>query len=71
MNLDYSGVKTILSQALSPDLITLRGRAMECAGIFGEASGGRFEQDALEIMNLLISAMVSILYLVRDRSYKK
>jgi hypothetical protein len=33
------GIKAILRAATSPDQITLRGKAMECAGLVGEAVG--------------------------------
>lgn len=55
------GVKSILrlSTGNSPHLVTLRGKAMQCAGLIGEAVGDRqFHDDAMEIMQLLIGAMV-------------
>lgn len=52
------GVKMILNQALSPDLAVLRGRAMECVGLLGEAVGADvFSADALDVMNSLLGAI--------------
>jgi hypothetical protein len=52
------GIKNILRQALGPDLVKLRGKAMECVGLIGDAVGVQtFSQDALEIMQELLGAM--------------
>jgi hypothetical protein len=54
------GVKQILTNALTPELSNLRGRAMECVSLIGEAVGVvDFAGDALEIMNILLRAIVS------------
>ena len=52
------GIKAILRTATSADRSALRGKAMECAGLIGEAVGAEiFSGDALEIMQLLIEAI--------------
>lgn len=52
------GIKMILNQALTPDLAVLRGRAMECVGLLGEAVGADvFSADALDVMNALLGAI--------------
>lgn len=52
------GIKSILKTALGPALVKLRGKAMECVGLIGDAVGVQsFAPDALEIMQELISAM--------------
>ena len=52
------GVKNILMTATSSDRSILRGKAMECVGLIGEAVGAEvFSNDALEVMHLLIGAM--------------
>ena len=52
------GIKAILKTATSSDKRALRGKAMECAGLIGDAVGTEiFSGDALEIMQLLIEAM--------------
>ena len=52
------GIKSILRTATAPDMSQLRGRAMECIGLIGEAVGAEiFAGDALEVMQLLIEAM--------------
>ena len=52
------GIKNILRQAVGPDLVKLRGKAMECVGLIGDAVGVQtFNQDALEIMHELLGAM--------------
>jgi hypothetical protein len=49
------GIKSVLKEATAPDLSTLRGKAMECAGLLGEAVGvGVFGADAGEIMQLFM-----------------
>ncbi len=46
--------------ATAPDQAVLRGKAMECAGLVGEAVGVEvFARDAMEIMQLFIHAIVS------------
>ena len=52
------GVKGIMRTAVAPHLSTLRGKAMECVGLVGEAVGDEiFAQDAQEVMEILLSAM--------------
>jgi hypothetical protein len=54
------GIKSILMEATSTELVELRGKVMECAGLLGDAVGGeRFARDAIEIMRLFFSIMVS------------
>jgi importin-5 len=54
------GIMGLLRMAASPELNELRGKAMECAGLVGEAVGVQvFGSDALEIMNLFMHALVS------------
>jgi hypothetical protein len=54
------GVRQILESATHPSQMELRGKAMECAGLIGEAVGAdTFSSDALAIMNCLITAMNS------------
>ena len=39
--------------------VSLRGKAMECVGLIGEAVTDEvFQPDALEVMTILLSAMV-------------
>ena len=53
------GIVSLLREATSPDLTVLRGKAMECAGLIGEAVGVQvFAADAMEIMQLFMSALV-------------
>lgn len=52
------GIKGILKSALGPNLVKLRGKAMECVGLIGDAVGVHaFAPDALEIMQELLNAM--------------
>jgi hypothetical protein len=52
------GIKNILLEATSPELIELRGKAMECAGLIGDAVGvEKFSKDAIEIMKILFHLM--------------
>jgi len=52
------GIKHILHNATSEQFIELRGKAMQCVGLIGEAVGDEiFAPDAIEIMQLLISAI--------------
>ena len=54
------GIKSILREAAGPDLASLRGKAMECVGLVGEAVGVEvFAVDAMEIMQLFMNALVS------------
>lgn len=54
------GIKQILATAVAPEQALLRGKAMECAGLLGEAVGAAvFAPDALELMTMLAAAMVS------------
>jgi hypothetical protein len=46
------GIKAILRSAASPDRSALRGKAMECAGLVGEAVG-------TEWLELLCSLLIS------------
>jgi importin-5 len=49
------GVKEILLQATTKDLLVLRGKAMECAGLIGEAVGvQKFAHDAIQIMQIFM-----------------
>jgi hypothetical protein len=53
-----SATLTSTALAASPGLQSLRGKAMECAGLVGEAVGAElFFTDAREIMQLFINAM--------------
>lgn len=62
------GVKSILASATAPEQILLRGKAMECAGIIGEAVGKTlFAPDAVEIMHALLAALVSRLSPLRRK----
>ena len=55
------GIISLLKEATSADLTLLRGKAMECAGLIGEAVGVQvFAADALEIMQLFMNALVRI-----------
>lgn len=52
------GIKSILQQAVGPDLVLFRGKAMECVGLIGEAVGvSIFASDATDIMRLFIQAL--------------
>jgi len=54
------GLKSILFSATSEDLVTLRGKAMECIGLIGEAVGSDiFSADANEVMACLVHAMTT------------
>jgi hypothetical protein len=54
------GIKNILVSAASPELVELRGKAMECAGLIGDAVGPeKFSADAIDIMKILFQLMVS------------
>lgn len=53
------GIISLLREATSADLTLLRGKAMECTGLIGEAVGVEvFAADALEIMQLFMNALV-------------
>jgi hypothetical protein len=53
------GIKSIMREACAPQFELLRGKAMECVGIIGEAVGDEvFAADALEVMELLIHSIV-------------
>ena len=53
------GIKSIMREACAPQFELLRGKAMECVGIIGEAVGDEvFASDALEVMELLIHSIV-------------
>lgn len=55
------GIKTILRHATGETQAMLRGKAMQCVGLIGDAVGEQmFLPDAVEIMEILISAMVCI-----------
>lgn len=57
------GIISLLREATSPDLAALRGKAMECAGLVGEAVGAQvFAADALQIMQLFMSALVRLFF---------
>lgn len=52
------GVKDILQHATSKDMLALRGKAMECAGLIGEVVGvQQFAGDANAIMKIFMQAM--------------
>jgi len=52
------GIKSILQQAVGPDLVLFRGKAMECVGLIGEAVGVNiFVSDAMDIMRLFVQAL--------------
>ena len=61
------GIKSILSQAVSPELSVFRGKTMECVGLMADAVGPAvFAADATEIMQILMQALVNafpVLYL--------
>ena len=49
------------ASAISLDLSELRGKAMECAGLVGEAVGVQvFSADAMNIMQLFVNALVRL-----------
>ena len=53
------GIKTILRHATGENQNLLRGKAMQCVGLIGDAVGVEmFYPDAVEIMEILIGAMV-------------
>lgn len=53
------GIKSILQEATAPEFLELRGKAMECAGLIGEAVGVEcFASDALDIMRIFAQVMV-------------
>jgi hypothetical protein len=53
------GIFSILSNANGPEFIELRGKAMECAGLIGEAVGAhKFRNDAEQMMVFLGQCMV-------------
>lgn len=52
------GIKSILHTATAEQYADLRGKAMQCVGLLGEAVGVQtFAPDALEVMQLLLAAM--------------
>merc|ERR1711871_348359 len=52
------GIKQILHNASGEQFVELRGKAMQCVGLIGEAVGDEIcAGDALEIMQLLINAI--------------
>lgn len=54
------GIKGLLREARGEDLLQLRGKAIECAGLIGEAVGVKsFAQDAREVMQLFMEELVS------------
>lgn len=55
------GIKSVMVAATAPDQAALRGKAMGCASLVGDAVGVEiFATDAMEIMQMLIQAIVSI-----------
>jgi len=55
------GIIALLREATGSDQTVLRGKAMECAGLIGEAVGVQvFANDAAQIMQLFMHALVSI-----------
>lgn len=66
------GIKQILMQAHGQDLLALKGKAIECAGLIGEAVGTEiFAADAREITSFFIHSLViaSLLYLSIEIDY--
>ena len=56
------GIKSVMVAATAPEQAALRGKAMGCASLVGDAVGvDIFASDAMEIMQLLIQAIVSAL----------
>jgi hypothetical protein len=54
------GIKTILRHATGEAQALLRGKAMQCVGLVGEAVGAElFLPDAVEIMEILMEAMAA------------
>ena len=54
------GIKSIMQSATAEQYSELRGKAMQCVGLIGEAVGDEtFAGDAVEIMQLLLGAMNS------------
>jgi len=54
------GIKNILVTAQGPLLVKLRGKAMDCVGLVGDAVGSSlFSQDAADVMLLLIKDLKS------------
>lgn len=52
------GIKTILRHATGENQASLRGKAMQCVGLIGDAVGEEmFFPDAVEIMEILIGAL--------------
>ena len=52
------GIKTIMKHSTGETQGVLRGRAMQCVGLIGDAVGAEaFYPDAVEIMEILITAM--------------
>ncbi len=59
------GIKAVLLAATAPDQAVLRGKAMECTGLVGDAVGVEvFSRDAMDIMQLFIHAIVSTLLII-------
>ena len=59
------GIKAILTSATSAEQAIVRGKAMECAGLLGEAVGVKvFAADALELMTLFARTIVSFLCVI-------
>ena len=53
------GIKSILRTATGENQAILRGKAMECVGLMGDAVGAStFAADAGDIMSILIGSMV-------------
>lgn len=56
------GIISLLREATGSDQTVLRGKAMECAGLIGEAVGVQvFANDAAQIMQLFMHALVRYL----------
>ena len=54
------GITHILRTAVGPQFLELRGKAMEAVGLIGESVGKTlFAGDAVEVMQLLLSSLVS------------
>jgi hypothetical protein len=68
------GIKNILRNATGEAQGELRGKAMQCVGLIGEAVGeAMFLQDGLEVMDILMHLMVytfKLSYILSDQLLK-
>lgn len=52
-------LRGVMEAATAPHLVELRGKAMECVGLIGDAVRAEvFAPDALHVMHTLLGAMV-------------